>query len=313
MGLVIASVDHRLDGLVGLQGKHIMDENTLGGTVLARDFVRPNPIYLSPVGEEEQIGVRRGMDDVVDDVIFTQRGAADTATAPALCLVCAGQNRLHVTGSRHGDHDLLVGNQVLERGLAGIGDDPRPTGVTIFGLNLAKLLGNQHPPLLLARQQSFELSDERQELRVFLTQLSGLERRQAPQRHVEDVGRLDLGKLESLHQAITRRPHVRRRLDDLDDFVDVVEGDEQPFDDMSPGQRLFQPETAPPLDHFQLVIDVVVHHLGQVESARHSVDQRHLIHREALFELSPLEQLVQHHLRVRIPLQLEHEASAVAV
>ena len=99
VGLVVAGVDHRLDDLVGIHGKHRLDQHTLRVAVLARDLVCPDAIDLPPVGEDQEIGVGRRVQDVLDDVVLAKCRAANTSPASALRPVGLRQHRFDVAGS----------------------------------------------------------------------------------------------------------------------------------------------------------------------------------------------------------------------
>ena len=124
---------------------------------------------------------------------------------------------------------------------------------------------------------------------------------------------MNLAELEPLHQSRACSADVVGRPDDLDNFVDVVEGDEQPFDNVGAGFGLREPEAAPPLDDFELMGYVVVDHLGDVQRSRDTVDQGYLVDREVLLELGVLEEQIQNDLGVRILPQLDHETSSVSI
>ncbi len=60
-------------------------------------------------------------------------------------------------------------------------------------------------------------------------------------------------------------------------------------------------------DHVDLVCDVVREGLGQIEGARHAVDERQHVHRETRLQRGVLIELVEHHVRVGVALQADHE------
>jgi hypothetical protein len=66
-------------------------------------------------------------------------------------------------------------------------------------------------------------------------------------------------------------------------------------------------------DHLALVIDVVPDHLAQRERARHVVDQRDHVDTERRLHRGVLVELVEHHLRDRVALELDHQPHPVAV
>ena len=124
---------------------------------------------------------------------------------------------------------------------------------------------------------------------------------------------LNLGQLEPLHQRGAGGVDICRAPDDLHHLVDVVERDEQPLDDVGPRLGLLEAELGPPFDDLELVRDVEVHHVGDVEGPGDAIVECDSIHREVLFELRVLEELIQDHRRLCLALQLDDEAGAVPV
>ena len=188
-----------------------MDEHAFGAAVFARDLVGTNPVHLAPVGEEQQVSVCRGVQHVLDDVILAQRCATDTSSAPPLGPVGAGEGCFDVARRRDGDDQFLIGDQIFKRHLPGVRDDAGPAGVTELVADLGELGADQHSPLLLAVEQALQLGDQRLQLLVLLAQLPCLERSEAPQWHVKDVGRLNLGEIEPPHQAVACGSHVPQK------------------------------------------------------------------------------------------------------
>ena len=99
----------------------------------------------------------------------------------------------------------------------------------------------------------------------------------------------------------------------LDDRVEVVEGDLEPFEDVRPGTRLAQVEFGPAPDDLAPVIDPVDEDAPQRQRLRLSVDEREHVHVEGELHRGVLEQVVQHLVRVGVALHLDVDAHAVAV
>ena len=95
-GLVVAGVDDRLDLLVRCERQQVDDGGAARRALLHRDLVRLQAVDPPAVGEEQQVGVRRGVEDVGDVVLVLQLGAADAAPAAALGAEGVGRDRLHV-------------------------------------------------------------------------------------------------------------------------------------------------------------------------------------------------------------------------
>ena len=73
-----------------------------------------------------------------------------------------------------------------------------------------------------------------------------------------------------------------------------------------------EPVLAAARDHLDLVRDVHLAALPQDEQARHAVDERDHVRREVRLHRRVLVELVQHHLRVGVALEIDDEADGVA-
>ena len=147
---------------------------------------------------------------------------------------------------------------------------------------------------------------------MLLLEFGAREPGQAAQRHVQDMVRLDLGELELVHELAACLLGVLRAADHLDDRVEVVEGDQQAPDDVVALLGLPELVARAPGNDLDLVVDVVADHFGEVQRARHAVDEREHDHAETVLQLRVLVELVEDHLRVRAALELHHQAHALA-
>ena len=106
---------------------------------------------------------------------------------------------------------------------------------------------------------------------------------------------------------------VGRLADGLDDRVEVVEGDLEPFEDVRPGARLAEVELGPPPDDLAPVVEVVDEDAAQRQGLGLAVDQRQHVHVEGELHRRVLEQVVEDLVRVGVALELDVDAHAVAV
>ncbi len=157
---------------------------------------------------------------------------------------------------------------------------------------------------------SLQLGDLDLDLRQLVDDLLALQRGQAAQLHVEDRGGLDLVDVEQLHQAGAGLLDRGRAPDQGDDLVERVQRLDQTAQDVGALLGLAQPVRRAPDDDLDLVRDVVPDELGQVERARHAVDQRQHVGAERLLQLGVLVEVVQHDLGHRVALEHEHQAHA---
>ena len=112
----------------------------------------------------------------------------------------------------------------------------------------------------------------------------------------------------SSHQAGARLLDRRRAPDQRDDLVQRVERLDQTAQDVGALLRLAQPVGRTPDDDLDLVRHVVPDELGQVQRARHAVDQREHVGAERLLQLGVLVEVVQHDLRHGVALEHEDQA-----
>ena len=85
--------------------------------------VHLQPVHPAAIGEHEHVRVRRGDEEVLDDVLFL-RLHADAAFAAAVLRAIERQRRaLDVAAARHGDDHVLVGDEVLDGDLVRVRDD----------------------------------------------------------------------------------------------------------------------------------------------------------------------------------------------
>jgi hypothetical protein len=179
---------------------------------------------------------------------------------------------------------------------------------------------------------------------IFADDLVGLEVGQALQLHLEDALRLDLGQVVAVgvqaelgadvdrarifgidagqhlldHRRLPRAAEQAlpgdgrrfRRLDQLDDLVDVGERDRQSLEDVAALARLPEVEHGAAGDDFAAVAQKGVEHLLEIQQARLAVDQRNHVHAEGVLHLRLLVQIVQDHVGVLAALQLDVDAHA---
>ena len=106
---------------------------------------------------------------------------------------------------------------------------------------------------------------------------------------------------------------VGRFADRLDDRVEVVERLLEPLEDVRPVPGLAEVEFGAAPDDLAPVVDVVLEDRLQRERLRLAVDEGEHVHVERHLHRRVLEQVVQHLVRVGVPLQLDVDAHAVAV
>ena len=107
----------------------VRDRLALAAAADFRHVVHAQPVALAAVREDQQIRVRVGDEQVLDHVLFA-RGHADQALAAApLAAVGVERRPLDVARARRRDHDVFVGDQILDPEVAFLAlDDRRSAG-----------------------------------------------------------------------------------------------------------------------------------------------------------------------------------------
>jgi hypothetical protein len=118
----------------------------------AWDLVNLEPVNLPGGGEEEQIGVCRGDEQVLDEVLVARGGPDLPPPAAPLGPVESHRVPLDVALVGDGDHHVLFDYRVLDRERGDLVDDPRAAVVPIFVPQRAQFVGDDPRHLALVGQ-----------------------------------------------------------------------------------------------------------------------------------------------------------------
>ena len=125
-----------------------------------------------------------------------------------------------------------------------------------------------------------------------------------------DVVRLNLGEFEGCrHQAVTGGGDVVAGPDELDDFVDDIEGLDSPLEDVFAMPAFFSRFSSTPGDDLNLVLYIGNEGVAKVDLAGHSPDQSDHVDRERRLQLRELEQVVHHDVGVAIAFERDDQFS----
>ena len=116
--------------LAGLERQQVDDGGAAGRAVLHRDLVGLEPVHPAPVGEEQQVGVGRGVDDVGDVVLVLAAWRPATPRPPRPWVrKASAATVLMYPLARHGDDEVLVVDEVLDVEVADVVGDLGCAGV----------------------------------------------------------------------------------------------------------------------------------------------------------------------------------------
>ena len=212
-----------------------------------------------------------------------------------------------------GHNHLLVGNHVLDAEVGAAVFNGGTALVSEAFLDVQQLGFDDLHPALHAVQDVLQIRNDRHQLVVLGTKLVAFQTGQLLETHVQNGAGLNFAEFKLLHQAIARFLRRFAGTNQRDDRVDVVEGDDQALQNVGPLFRLVQVKLRATDHNVVPVLDVVRHHLLQVEQLWTALDQGDVVDRERGLKLRVLVQLVQHHVGNGVALQFVHDAHAVPI
>jgi hypothetical protein len=136
------------------------DGLALGGAGALGDVVDLLRVALAGAREEEDVVVRRGGEEVLDEVVLVGLGADDALAAAFLRAVFGDGRALDEAEVGDGDDAALVGDDVLHAELALGVDDLGAAGRGVLCLHLEQLLLDQGEELGLGVEDAAELLDQ---------------------------------------------------------------------------------------------------------------------------------------------------------
>ena len=160
VGLIVTSVDHGLDALAVLQRQQVRNGGSPGRARRHRNLVGLEPVHPTEVAEEQQVGMRGGMDEVRDGVGLFEPRSGHPAAAAALEAELVNGHRLHIAGRRHGEDQVVVVDQILDVELARIDLERRPAIDCEFLGDLPELIADRHPHPHIVGEQSLQVGDQ---------------------------------------------------------------------------------------------------------------------------------------------------------
>ncbi len=115
------------------------------------------------------------------------------------------------------------------------------------------------------------------------------------------------------HQLRARGRRIGSFSDQRDHLVDIGDGDGKTDQDMGAVARLAQQELGAAPHNLLAEVGEGVNHVLEIELLGTPADQRHHVAAERRLQRREAVELVQHDVRHRLALQLDHDAHAVAV
>ena len=211
---------------------------------------------------------------------FADTHAVDALAAAVLRAVGHRRNSLDKAAAAEGDHHSLMGDFFNGEVHDGLFADLGAAVIAVLGFELADFFFDQEEDLLRVGQQIFQVGDGLQDLGIFIQNLAALQVGQAAQLHIQDGLGLFLRQAEIGHQVLAGGFGRLRFADGLDDGIDMVQGNLQAFQDVSPGFGLCQLKLGAAGDDFLAEIDIILQGFFQADDPGLAVHQRQHVDEE---------------------------------
>ena len=130
------------------------------------------------VGEEKQIGVGRGVDQLANHVVVRHFSGLHAPTATGLRPVCGGGYRFHITRLGNRDDQLVIGDQILETQVSLVRNQPRAPVFPVLLFDSDQLFADDCPTLLGISKDPHQLGYHPVEFSEFATEFVDFKRRQ---------------------------------------------------------------------------------------------------------------------------------------
>src|SRR5205085_3341374 len=140
---------HRADRLSGLQRNQVPDMLALAGSPDIGDLVHLEPVHAPRVSEDQNVSMRGGDEQMLDEVLVA-RLHAGAARAPAPLIAVGGDRRpLQIPRVADRNRNLFVSNQVFQLDFGGFVLNHRAAFVTVLLLDFFQFLDDDATQLLL--------------------------------------------------------------------------------------------------------------------------------------------------------------------
>ena len=252
-----------------------------------------------------------------DEILLLDRRAGDPPAAAPLLAVRGERNALDITALAQCDDTRLIGNQVLDVDLTlhrhdvGAAHIAALAGENVLGLEVGQIVFDQAIDFVGRRQQILEVRNTLAERFELGFDLFALQPSKLVEAHIEDGVNLLVRKLKARHQAGLGLVTVLRGADDGDHFVQMIQRDKQPVQNVLARLSLVQLKAGAARQHVKAVIHMAADHLLERHDLGTSPVDRQHDRAESALELGMLVEVVEHDLSDRAALQLNHHADAV--
>ena len=288
--------------------------HALGRPAAFRNIVDLKMVHAALVREEAEVLVVGRCQKFQHIVVIRRIEAGDAFAAPVLLMVVFKAGALDIAAPGQGDHDLVIGDQILDIYAAGlVSHNLAEPGRGIGGTDVLYFVADDAAQNFGIGKDGLEVGDIFQQFLVLILDFLALQAGQALQAHVKDGLGLHLVKPEAGHEV---RPGLVRalcRTDKGNNFVNIVDGRAQALKDMGPGFRLVQIIARAADNNLAPEIQEGGESRLQVEQDRPVVHHGQHVDAEAGFKAGVLVEVLDNDIGNDAAAQVHHDADAAPV
>ena len=193
------------------------------------NFVDLQAIDLAGRREEQHVAMGRCDEKMLHEVVFFEVHSLHALAAALLLAIGGYRNALDVAGLGHRHGNLFIGDQILDVDVLGFAAKRRTARRIEATFNLEQLFLDHLAHEAFVRKDALVIRDLLFEFRQLVFELMAFQPGQTAKTHLEDRRGLRLGKVEAFLQTLGCFAVGLGTSDDLDDFIDVIKGNEQAF------------------------------------------------------------------------------------
>ena len=286
------------DLFIGADFQQVYDGDTPAGSACFGDLIALDAVNLTFICEEQQRIVSGSQEQVFHIVLFSCLHADDAAAAAVLALIGIQRGTFHIVQVGQCKYAGFFINQVFYVDLTGVLDEFCSSFISVFFTDGCDLIFDDTQQQFFICQNGFIICDFSLQFRIFRIDLFFFQTLQSSQLHFQDCLCLHIRQTKAFHQSFFRI--IIACSDNSDDFINVIDGDTQTFQDMGSLFRLIQIKSCSSGHNIFLMLQIFFQSLFQIQDDRFSVNQCQHICTERFLQRCIFIQLVQDNIGIGI-------------
>ena len=311
--LIFLNGDHRGNFFSRLQMQQVDNGGSPGCPAGFRNLIDFKPVHLSRVGKEHEIMMGSGHQQLFNVIILNGLHSLDSLASTALAAEIVHGHSLDVSQLGHSNDHVLPGDQILHGKVKFIVSDGSSSVIPVFVGNCQNLFSDDSQQSLPVRQDLPVFLDPDLQFMELGFQLGPFQTCESPQTHIHNGLSLGIGKSEFPDEIFFCLLGVGGSPDDLDDSVDMIQSFQQTLQNMRPLLRFVEVVSGSSCHHIFLMPQIQLQHIQKIQNFRLLIHQSQHNHPEGILQLGMLVELIQDHIGVGVPAQLDTDAHTLPV